>query len=92
VLSVVAVLVLALLAVAGVVVTGTWQVGTLTSVAATGLAMLVTMAVAAPAHGRLGRGRGERDLATLLAADRVRLGAAVLAAVAALAATVGAVP
>ena len=83
---------LALLAVAGVVVTGTWQVGTLTSVAATGLAMLVTMAVAAPAHGRLCRGRGERDLATLLAADRVRLGAAVLAAVAALAATVGAVP
>lgn len=77
---------LALLAAAGVLITGTWQVGTLTSVAATGLAVLVTMTVAAPAHSRLGR--GERDLATLLVADRFRLVAAVLAAVAALAATV----
>jgi hypothetical protein len=80
---------LAMLAAAGVLVTSTWQVGTLVSVAATGLAVLVTMTVAAPAHGRLGRGRSERDLATLVAADRFRLGAAVLAAVAALAATVG---
>lgn len=80
---------LALLAAAGVLASGTWQAGTLTSVAATGLAVLVTMTVAAPAHGRLGRGRGERDLAMLLAADRVRFAAAVLAVVAALAATVG---
>ena len=79
---------LALLAAAAVLVTGTWQVGTVTSVVATGLAVLVTMTVAAPAHSRLGRGRGERDLATLVVADRFRLGAAVLAAVAALAATV----
>ena len=58
-----------------VLVAGGWQPSTAVAVAASALAMLTTAAVAAPAHGRLGAGRGERDLAVLVRADRVRLAA-----------------
>ncbi len=50
--------------------------------------MLTTAAVAAPAHGRLGAGRGERDLTVLVRADRVRLAASLVAAAAAFGAAV----
>jgi hypothetical protein len=50
--------------------------------------MLTTAAVAAPAHGRLSRGRGDQDLGRLMAADRVRLAAALVALVAAVAGVV----
>ena len=66
-----------------VLVAGGWQPSTAVAVAASALAVLTTAAVAAPAHGRLGAGRGERDLAVLVRADRVRLAASLVAAVAA---------
>ena len=65
---------------AWVLATGPRNAGTLAAVGFAGLAMLTTAAVAAPAHGRLSRARGDRDLAGLLRADRVRFVAAVLAA------------
>lgn len=56
-----------------------------TVVALAGLAVAVgsTALAAAPTHGRLGRGRSETELALLLRADRLRLGGAVVAALAA---------
>jgi len=58
------------------------------SVAAAATAVACTAAVAAPVHGRLGRGRDERLERRLVRVDRLRLalavGAAVLAAVAVL--------
>ncbi len=54
------------------------------AVAASGTAVVVTAAVAAPAHSRLGRGLDERVIRRLLAADRVRLACALVAASAAL--------
>lgn len=48
-----------------------------------GVALATTALVAAPAHALLGRGRDDAVLTRLLAADRVRLAAAVVAAVAA---------
>jgi hypothetical protein len=59
------------------------------AVAASMSAFAVTAFVAAPAHGRLGRGWGERVLRRLGVADRLRLVAAVTAAVAALAGALG---
>lgn len=53
-----------------------------------GVALLVTALVAAPAHGRLADGRDDVVLARLLAADRVRLAGATVAAGAAVAALV----
>lgn len=49
-------------------------------------AVLVTAAVAAPTHGRLGRGRTPQLVTRLLVADRVRLGCALLALAGAVAA------
>jgi len=53
------------------------------AVAASAVALGATALLAAPAHGRLSEQRSERDLTLLLRADRVRLAAAVAAAVAA---------
>ena len=55
------------------------------AVAASAVALGATALVAAPAHGRLTEERGDRDLTLLLRADRVRLAAAVIAALAAVA-------
>lgn len=55
------------------------------AVAASGLAMAVTAAIAAPAHGRLGASREPDVLRRLLRADRVRCAAALVSAAAALA-------
>ena len=71
-----------------VLVAGGWQPSTAVAVAASALAMLTTAAVAAPAHGRLGAGRAERDLTVLVRADRVRLAASLVAAAAAFGAAV----
>ncbi len=57
------------------------------AVAATGAAFLVTALGAAPLHARLGPGRDPDLVARLLVVDRVRLGCALLAVVAALLAT-----
>ncbi len=59
-----------------------WQVLSLVSVAA---AIAITGLVAAPAHGRLSQARTERDLGVLLKADRMRLLAAWLGVVSAVA-------
>ena len=48
-----------------------------------GLALVTTAVVAAPAHGRLAGARHDAVLARLLAADRVRLAGATVAAAAA---------
>ena len=53
------------------------------AVLAVSAALVSSLTVAAPAHGRLGAGRGERDLAVLVRADRVRLAASLVAAAAA---------
>ncbi|HSJ22583.1 MAG TPA: hypothetical protein VK964_18615 [Nocardioidaceae bacterium] len=74
---------------AWVLVAGPRNAGTLAAIGFAALAMLTTAAVAAPAHGRLSGGRGDRELARLLRADRVRFVAGVLAAGAAV---VGVVP
>ncbi len=61
------------------------------TVAAVGACMLaggLTATVAAPAHGRLGSGRGRRTLRRLLVADRLRLAAATAALACALAAAI----
>jgi len=58
-------------------------VATSVAVVANAVAVLVTAAVAAPAHSRMAGARGERDLTVLLVADRVRCAAALLGAVAA---------
>ncbi len=58
------------------------------SIAGHGVALVATALVAAPAHVRLGDGRDDAVLARLLAADRLRLAGAVVAAVAAVAAVV----
>jgi hypothetical protein len=60
------------------------EVSTVTAVAASGVAVLTTAVVAAPAHRRLGTRRDEGALAVLLRADLVRSGAALVAAAAAL--------
>jgi hypothetical protein len=73
---------------AWVLAVGPRNAGTLTAIGFAALAMLTTAAVAAPAHGRLSRGRGDRELARLLRADRVRFVAGVLAAGAAVAGVV----
>lgn len=54
------------------------------AVAASAVALVVTAAVAAPAHRALGRGWDERALRRLVVADRIRLVAALTAALAAL--------
>jgi hypothetical protein len=59
----------------------------LAAVVAAAVAVLTTAGLAAPLHGRLGQ-RDQRLVVRLLAADRVRLGAAVVAALAAAVATV----
>lgn len=67
------------------VATGAWALGSvgadpgvLVSLAGSGTALLTTALVAAPTHGRLGRGRDARLVHRLVVADRVRtLGAAV---------------
>jgi hypothetical protein len=59
---------------------------TLVAVGAALVATAITAAVAAPAHGRLTDRRGERDLRVLVAADRGRTAAALVAFVAATAA------
>ena len=56
---------------------------TLTALAASTVAVLVTAAVAAPAHGRLGRGHDPALIRRLLRADRIRAAAAVAAVAAA---------
>jgi hypothetical protein len=73
---------------AWVLTVGPRNAGTLVAIGFAALAMLTTAAVAAPAHGRLGDGRGDEDLARLLRADRVRFVAGVLAAGAAVAGVV----
>ena len=73
---------------AWVLAAGPRNVGTLTAIGFAALAMLTTAAVAAPAHGRLSRGRGDQELARLLRADRVRFVAGVLAVGAAVAGVV----
>jgi hypothetical protein len=73
---------------AWVLVAGPRNAGTLAAVGFAALAMLITAAVAAPAHGRLSGTRDDRDLARLMAADRVRLAAALVAMVAAVAGVV----
>lgn len=65
--------------------TTTWRVVGLTG---HGIALLTTALVAAPAHGRLGSGRAPDVLARLVAADRVRLAGATVAAVAAVGTTI----
>jgi len=66
-----------------VLTAGPRNAGTVTAAAACALAVLTTAAVAAPAHGRLGPGRGERDLRLLTVADQGRTAAALVAVVAA---------
>jgi hypothetical protein len=73
-----------------VVVAGAWTLlsgaaatAAYVAVAASAVALGATALVAAPAHGRLAEQRVERDLTLLIGADRVRLAAAVVAAVAA---------
>jgi hypothetical protein len=63
-----------------ILVAGPRNAATLAAVGFAALSMLTTAAAAAPAHGRLGGGREERDLTRLLRADRVRFVAGVLAA------------
>lgn len=58
----------------------TWRV---VGLAGHAIALLTTAVVAAPAHGRLGGGREPEVLARLVAADRIRLAGATIAAVAA---------
>lgn len=75
---------LLVLASAWVLTAGPRNAGTVTAVAACGLAVLITAAVAAPAHGRLGhgrlgQGRGERDLRLLTVADQGRTAVALVA-------------
>ena len=83
----VVVVVYGLVVVAGVMVVvdglTAWRV---IGMAGHGLALLTTALVAAPAHMRLGDGRDDAVLARLLAADRVRLAGASLAAAASVAA------
>lgn len=67
-----------------VVASGPARVSGYVAVAASAAAVAVTALVAAPAHGRLSQVREGRDLTILLAADRVRLACAVVAAAAAL--------
>ena len=78
----------------GLVVTGAWTLvagspGAWTWVAlgATAAGMLVTAAVAAPAHGRLAAGHDPDRIVRLVRADRVRAAAATVALVAAALAT-----
>ena len=72
---------------AWVLLTGTAGAWSYVAVAASAVALGATALAAAPAHGRLSEERGRRDLTLLLAADRVRLFGAVVAAVAALGAS-----
>ncbi|MBD8607869.1 hypothetical protein IFT73_13485 [Aeromicrobium sp. CFBP 8757] len=68
-----------------VLVAGPHTVWALTALASHAVAAATTAAVAAPAHGRLGRtGPSGREIGRLLAADRVRLAATAAAFVAAL--------
>lgn len=73
----------------GLAVAGGWALlstpggWTLVALAATAVAVLVTAAVAAPAHQRLGAGHDPRRIGRLLRADRFRAAAALVAAVAA---------
>lgn len=66
-----------------VLVAGPVDAGSAVALVSSAVAVLVTAGVAAPAHSRLAGVRGERDMAVLLAADRVRCVAAVVAAAAA---------
>ncbi len=74
----------ALLVAGGVVLAVGPSPGQVVAVAAIGVAMATTAVVAGPAHGRLSPDRPPGLLARLVAADRVRLVAAAVAAVAAL--------
>lgn len=60
------------------------------ALAAETAAILVTATVAAPIHGRLGRGRNQQTLARLLVADRWRCAAAVVGLVSAVVSAVAA--
>ena len=79
----------ALVACTGALVTGPRTTGVYLAAVGTAGAFLVTAAVAAPTHGRLGRGRDEALVTRLLRADRFRLGFAVLALVGAVLGGVG---
>jgi hypothetical protein len=79
----------ALLVAGAVTVAGGPGVPQVVAVAASGVAVAVTAAFAAPAHSRLAHGLDGRVLRRLLGADRVRLAAAVTAAVAALVGSLG---
>ena len=69
----------ALVACTGALVTGPRTAGVYLAAVGTAGAFLVTAAVAAPTHGRLGHGRDATLVTRLLRADRVRLAFAVLA-------------
>ncbi len=72
------------------VVAGVWALvasrsaATWVAVGGAAVAVLATALVAGPAHGRLSAGKDDRVVRRLLAADRVRTAAAVVAAVGAL--------
>jgi hypothetical protein len=68
----------AVVASAGSVRQAPGSVGARVAALGTASAVLVTAAVAAPTHARLGRGRTPQLVARLLVADRVRLGCAAL--------------
>jgi hypothetical protein len=76
-------------------VTGAWVLlsrpsgWSIVALSATATVVLVTAFVAAPAHGRLGRGHDRQTVERLLRADKVRTAFAVLAVAAALAASPG---
>lgn len=74
----------------GLLATGIWTlvsglpgIWTLVALVATAVAVLVTAAAAAPAHGRLAAGHDPDRIARLLRADRIRAAAATTAFVAA---------
>lgn len=68
-----------LVACAGALVTSTDSLGVWVAALGTAGAFLVTALVAAPTHARLGRGRTDELVTRLLGADRLRLGAALVA-------------
>lgn len=68
-----------------VLIAGPYDALLLASVAGAAVAGVTTMAVAAPTHGRLGRGRTSSSLRRLLVADAVRLVGALVCAGCALA-------
>lgn len=68
----------ALVSCAGALVTSPGGTGEWVAASGTAAAFLVTAVAAAPAHGRLGRGRTSALMRRLLLADRLRLAAALV--------------